>query len=196
MHFDNSRYIWAYRDYLIKAFNTNKPFDQFAKEQIAGDLLPPRNLDQIIASGYVRSGVSSNEGGTIPEELRVNIARERTEAYGAAFLGLTVGCAVCHDHKYDPTTQKDFYQLSAFFNNINEQPFNGDKPNWAPVVRIPKPQNLEAYNRVLAKRAELQRQLDASRLQDRVLIQHWLASKQNPAQPVSTDKLLASPAPG
>ena len=156
LHFDNSRYIWAYRDYLIKAFNTNKPFDQFAKEQIAGDLLPPRNLDQIIASGYVRSGVSSNEGGTIPEELRVNIARERTEAYGAAFLGLTVGCAVCHDHKYDPTTQKDFYQLSAFFNNINEQPFNGDKPNWAPVVRIPKPQNLGAYNTLLSKRAELQ----------------------------------------
>ncbi len=189
LHFDNSRYIWAYRDYLIKAFNTNKPFDQFAKEQIAGDLLPPRNLDQIIASGWVRSGVSSNEGGTIPEELRVNIARERTEAYGAAFLGLTVGCAVCHDHKYDPTTQKDFYQLSAFFNNINEQPFNGDKPNWAPVVRIPKPQNLEAYNRVLEKRAELQQQLDASRMQHRELIQHWLASKQTPPQPVSTDKL-------
>ncbi len=189
LHFDNSRYIWAYRDYLIKAFNTNKPFDQFAKEQIAGDLLPPRNLDQIIASGYVRSGVSSNEGGTIPEELRVNIARERTEAYGAAFLGLTVGCAVCHDHKYDPTTQKDFYQLSAFFNNINEQPFNGDKPNWAPVVRIPKPQNMEAYNRTLEKRAELQEQLDASRVQHRELIQHWLESKQNPAQPVSTDKM-------
>jgi hypothetical protein len=190
LHFDNSRYIWAYRDYLIKAFNTNKPFDQFAKEQIAGDLLPPRNLDQIIASGYVRSGVSSNEGGTIPEELRVNIARERTEAYGAAFLGLTVGCAVCHDHKYDPTTQKDFYQLSAFFNNINEQPFNGDKPNWAPVVHIPKPRNLAAYNTLLSKRAEIQRQLDALRLQDRVLIQRWLASKKNPAQPVATDKLL------
>jgi Protein of unknown function (DUF1553)/Protein of unknown function (DUF1549)/Planctomycete cytochrome C/Concanavalin A-like lectin/glucanases superfamily len=189
LHYDNSRYIWAYRDYLIKSFNANKPFDQFAREQIAGDLLPPSNLDQIIASGYVRSGVSSNEGGTIPEELRVNIARERTEAYGAAFLGLTVGCAVCHDHKYDPTTQKDFYQLSAFFNNINEQPFNGDKPNWAPVVRIPKPQNLEAFNRLLAKRADLQRQLNVSKSQDRALVQHWLASKQNPAQPVSTDKL-------
>ena len=189
LHYDNSRYIWAYRDYLIKAFNTNKPFDQFAREQIAGDLLPATTLDQLVASGYVRSGVSSNEGGTIPEELRVNIARERTEAYGAAFLGLTVGCAVCHDHKYDPTTQKDFYQLSAFFNNINEQPFNGDKPDWAPVVRIPKPENLEAYNRAMAKRAELQRQLDASRLQERVLIEHWLASKQNPAKRVSTDQL-------
>jgi mono/diheme cytochrome c family protein len=189
LHFDNSRYIWAYRDYLIKAFNTNKPFDQFAREQIAGDLLPASNLDQLIASGYVRSGVSSNEGGTIPEELRVNIARERTEAYGAAFLGLTVGCAVCHDHKYDPTTQKDFYALSAFFNNINEEPFNGDKPDWEPVVRIPKAQNLEAYNRVMAKRAELQRQFDSSRLQERTLIGNWLASKQNLAQPVSTEQL-------
>ncbi len=189
IHLDNNRYAWAYRDYVIKSFNTNKPFDQFAKEQIAGDLLPPSNLDQIIGSGYVRSGVSSNEGGTIPEELRVNIARERTEAYGAAFLGLTVGCAVCHDHKYDPTTQKDFYQLSAFFNNINEEPFNHDKPDWAPVIRIPKPENLAAYNAVVAKRAGLQRQLDAARLQDRALIQHWLESKQNPAQPVSTDKL-------
>jgi hypothetical protein len=189
LHYDNSRYIWAYRDYLIKAFNTNKPFDQFAKEQIAGDLLPPRTLDQVIASGYVRSGVSSNEGGTIPEELRVNIARERTEAFGATFMGLTVGCAVCHDHKYDPTTQKDFYQLSAFFNNIDEQPFNGDKPNWAPVVRIPKPQNVEAYNQLMAKRAELLQQLDAPRLQERDLVKRWLVSKQNPAQPVSTEEL-------
>jgi Protein of unknown function (DUF1553)/Protein of unknown function (DUF1549)/Planctomycete cytochrome C/Concanavalin A-like lectin/glucanases superfamily len=190
LHFDNNRYIWAYRDYLIRSFNTNKPFDQFAREQIAGDLLPPSNLDQIIASGYVRSGVSSNEGGTIPEELRVNIARERTEAYGAAFLGLTVGCAVCHDHKYDPTTQKDFYQLSAFFNNINEEPFNGDKPNWAPVVQIPKPQNLEAYNQVLAKRAQLLKQLGGLRLQDRTLVERWVVCKQNPAQAVPADKLL------
>ena len=189
LHYDNNRYSWAYRDYLIKAFNTNKPFDQFAEEQIAGDLLPPSNLDQVVASGWVRSGVSSNEGGTIPEELRVNIARERTEAFGAVFMGLTVGCAVCHDHKYDPTTQKDFYQLSAFFNNIDEQPFNGDKPNWAPVVRLPKPQNVEAYNRLMAKRAELLRQLNASRLQEHDLVQHWLVSKQNPAQPVSTENL-------
>jgi hypothetical protein len=189
LHFDNSRNSWAYRDYLIKAFNTNKPFDQFAKEQIAGDLLPPSNIDQVVASGYVRSGVSSNEGGTIPEELRVNIARERTEAYGAVFMGLTVGCAVCHDHKYDPTTQKDFYQLSAFFNNIDEQPFNMDKPNWAPIIKVPKPQKIDAYNHLMAQRAELLRQLAASRLQSRSLVQHWVQSKQNPALPVSTDQL-------
>jgi Protein of unknown function (DUF1553)/Protein of unknown function (DUF1549)/Planctomycete cytochrome C/Concanavalin A-like lectin/glucanases superfamily len=190
LHYDNNRHIWPYRDYLIRAFNSNKPFDQFAREQIAGDLLPAKNVDAIIASGYVRSGVSSNEGGAIPEELRFNIARERAEAYGGAFLGLTVGCAVCHDHKYDPTTQKDFYQLTAFFNNLNEQPFNNDKPDWAPVMRVPKPQNLDAYNHVLQQRSVLQIKLDAARLQERSLIEHWLASRQNPAQPVSSDKLL------
>jgi mono/diheme cytochrome c family protein len=189
IHYDNSRYIWGYRDYLIKAFNANKPFDQFAKEQIAGDLLPPTNIDQIVASGYVRSGVSSNEGGAIPEELRFNIARERAEAFGATFMGLTVGCAVCHDHKYDPTTQKDFYQLTAFFNNIDEEPFNGDKPDWAPVVRLPKPQNMEAYNGILAQRADLQRKLNALREQERVLLQQWVDSKQHPAQPVATNTM-------
>jgi hypothetical protein len=189
LHFDNNRHIWPYRDYLIRSFNENKPFDQFAKEQIAGDLMPVKNIDQIIATGYVRSGVSSNEGGTIPEELRFNIARERAEAYGGAFLGLTVGCAVCHDHKYDPTTQKDFYQLTAFFNNLNEQPFNNDKPDWAPVLRIPKEQNRAAYDRILRQRSVLQGQLDQARLQEKTLIQRWLEAHKEPAHPVSTDKL-------
>lgn len=190
LHYDNSRDIWPYRDYVIRAFNSNKPFDQFATEQIAGDLLPAKNLDPLIASGYVRLGESSNEGGTIPEELRFNIARDRTEAYGATFLGLTVGCAVCHDHKFDPTTQKDFYSLSAFFNNIEEKPFNGDRPVWAPVVRIPKAQNRDAYDRVFAKREELLTQLRTMRGRERDLVQQWLGSHQNSPQAVSTDKLL------
>jgi Protein of unknown function (DUF1553)/Protein of unknown function (DUF1549)/Planctomycete cytochrome C/Concanavalin A-like lectin/glucanases superfamily len=189
LHYDNSRDIWPYRDYLIRSFNSNKPFDQFAMEQIAGDLMPARNLDPLIASGYVRLGVSSNEGGTIPEELRVNIARERTEAYGAAFMGLTVGCAVCHDHKYDPTTQKDFYALSAFFNNLDERPFNNDRPVWTPVARIPKPQNQDEYNHVWARRTELAQRLRGLRLQEHSLVENWLASRQNPPQPVSADKL-------
>jgi hypothetical protein len=190
LHYDNSRDIWPYRDYVIRSFNSNKPFDQFAMEQIAGDLLPARNLDPLIGSGYVRLGLSSNEGGTIPEELRVNIARERAEAFGATFMGLTVGCAVCHDHKYDPTTQKDFYALTAFFNNLNEKPFNDDRPVWAPVVRIPKAENQEAYNRVLAKRSELAGQLSAARMQERDLVQRWLQSRQSLAQAVPADKLM------
>ena len=190
LHYDNSRDIWPYRDYVIRAFNSNKPFDRFATEQIAGDLLPAKNLDPLIASGYVRLGESSNEGGTIAEELKFNIARDRTEAYGATFMGLTVGCAVCHDHKFDPTTQKDFYSLSAFFNNIDEKPFNGDRPVWSPVVRIPLTQNRDAYDRVYAKRAALRSQIHSMRLHERDLVRDWILSRKNPAEGVSTDKLL------
>jgi hypothetical protein len=189
LHYDNSRDIWPYRDYVIRSFNSNKPFDQFAMEQIAGDMLPAKNLDPLIASGYVRLGVSSNEGGTIPEELRVNIARERTEAYGATFMGLTVGCAVCHDHKYDPTTEKDFYALSAFFNNLEEKPFNNDRPVWEPMTRVPKPPNVDAFNQVLARRSELAERVRAMRLQERDLVEQWIRSKQNAPEPVSTDRL-------
>ena len=189
IHLDNSRDIWPYRDYVIRSFNSNKPFDQFTVEQIAGDLLPAKTIDPLIASGYVRLGASSNEGGAIPEELRANIARERAEAYGATFMGLTVGCAVCHDHKYDPTSQKDFYALTAFFNNIDEKPFNGDRPVWTPVARVPKAPHQEAYNRVVAERSELAGQLASLRSQERVLISRWLASRQNLPQSVSADKL-------
>jgi hypothetical protein len=190
LHYDNSRDIWPFRDYLIRSFNSNKPFNQFAMELIAGDLLPAKNLDPLIASGYVRLGVSSNEGGTIPEELRVNMARERTEAYGATFMGLTVGCAVCHDHKYDPTTQKDFYSLSAFFSNLEEKPFNDDRPVWAPVTRIPKAQNESEYDRVWAQRSDLAQKLRSIHLQERTLIERWLTSRKNLPQPVSAEKLV------
>src|SRR5262249_47924021 len=187
LHFDNSRDIWPYRDYVIRSFNDNKPFNQFAMEQIAGDLMPMKTLDPLIGSGYVRLGVSSNEGGTIPEELRVNIARERTEAFGATFMGLTVGCAVCHDHKFDPTTQHDFYALSAFFNNLDKNLLNDDRPVWALVVRIPQLDREASYDRVLARRSELQSQLNAMRLDARKLVTQWLTSQRNPAHLVSTD---------
>ena len=190
LHYDNSRDIWPYRDYVIRSFNANKPFDQFAVEQIAGDLMPAKNLDPLIASGYVRLGLSSNEGGTIPEELRVNIARERTEAFGAAFMGLTVGCAVCHDHKFDPTTQKDFYALSAFFNNVDEKPFNDDRPVWTPVARVPKAANQAEFDRVLAERTELQAKANDLRARERDLAERWLGSRQNAPHAVAADKLV------
>ena len=190
LHYDNSRDIWPYRDYVIRSFTNNKPFDQFAIEQIAGDLLPMKTLDPLIGSGYVRLGVSSNEGGTIPEELRVNIARERTEAFGGTFMGLTVGCAVCHDHKFDPTTQHDFYSLSAFFNNLDEKPFNDDRPVWAPVVRVPRADKQDAYNRVLAHRSELQAKLNAMCLDAHNLVAQWLASHNNAPRAVATNGLV------
>ncbi len=190
LHYDNSRDIWPYRDYVIRSFNANKSFDQFAMEQIAGDLMPMKSLDPLIGSGYVRLGVSSNEGGTITEELRVNIARERTEAFGATFMGLTVGCAVCHDHKFDPTTQHDFYALSAFFNNLDEKPFNDDRPVWAPVVRIPTAQNQDAYNRALVQRSNLQGKLNEMRRNGHGLVTQWLSSGTSAPRAVGTNGLV------
>ena len=189
LHYDNSRHIWPWRDYVIHSFNSNKPFDRFAMEQIAGDMMKADNMDPLIGGGYVRLGLSSNEGGTIPQELKVNIARDRTESFGAMFLGLTVGCAVCHDHKYDPTTQKDFYALSAFFNNIDEVPYNKDRPVWTPVARVPLPANEAAFNKIIAKQTALNAQLEEMRNHERGLVKQWIAQGQKKPQPVSNDKL-------
>jgi Protein of unknown function (DUF1553)/Protein of unknown function (DUF1549)/Planctomycete cytochrome C/Concanavalin A-like lectin/glucanases superfamily len=190
LHLDNFRSIWPYRDYVIRAFNENKPYDQFVREQLAGDLLPAQRPDQLVASAFIRSGISSGEGGTLVEELRVNNKRERTEAYGAAFLGLTVGCANCHDHKFDPLTQKDFYRLTAFFNNLTEDPSNDDRNDWPPFIRLPKPENRAAYDQVFAKRSVVQRQISVRRDHARELIATWLARPAAAAQPVSPDGLL------
>src|SRR5580692_4568522 len=191
LHLDNFRSIWPYRDYVINSFNQNKPFDQFVKEQIAGDLLPKKTLDTLIASAFLRAGISSGEGGTLIEELRVNNKRERAEAFGAAFLGLTTGCAVCHDHKFDPITRKDFYQLTAFFNNLTENPSNDDREDWPPYIRVPKENNRAAYEQVLAKRAELENQIRERRSRARELVAAWLKDTKSPAQSVSTTELQA-----
>lgn len=191
LHLDNFRSIWAYRDYVIQAYNQNKPFDQFVREQLAGDMLPVKTLDTLTASAYLRAGISSGEGGTLIEESRVNNKRERTEAYGAAFLGLTVGCANCHDHKFDPITQKDFYRLTAFFNNLTEVPSNDDRNDWPPFLRLPKPENRQAYEQVLAKRSELERQAALRREMARELIAAWIGQPDRTAvaTPVSPQAL-------
>jgi len=175
LHVDSYRSVWPYRDYVIKAYNENKPFDQFTREQLAGDLLPADRIDQLVATAFLRAGVSSGEGGTIVEELRVNNQRERTEMLGAAYLGLTTGCAVCHDHKFDPTSQKDFYQLTAFFNNLTEDPSNDDRSNWPPFIRLPKPENRAAYESALARRAAVQREINARKSHERELVAAWIA---------------------
>lgn len=114
---DGPRSIWKYRDWVIKSINQNMPFDQFVTEQLAGDLLPSPTTDQLIATGFHRNTLINQEGGTNPEQFRVEAVVDRVNTTGSAFLGLTVGCAQCHKHKYDPITQRDFYQLYAIFNS-------------------------------------------------------------------------------
>jgi cytochrome c553 len=148
IHFDNFREIWSYRDWVINAFNSNMPFDQFSIEQLAGDMLESATLDQQIATGFNRCNMTTNEGGIIDEEYAVLYARDRTETTSAVWLGLTTGCAVCHDHKFDPVSQKEFYSLAAFFNNTTQAVRDGNIPNTPPIVVVPETQERERFKKV------------------------------------------------
>lgn len=137
LHLDNYRSIWPYRDWVINAINKNMPFDQFTIEQIAGDLIENPTLQQQIASGYNRCNITTSEGGTIPEEVYVRNVIDRVETTGTIWLGMTTGCASCHDHKYDPISQQEFYELFAFFNSFDGNPRDNNRADHAPVVRVP-----------------------------------------------------------
>ena len=117
---DRDRYVWPWRDWVIRAFNSNMPYDQFVIEQLAGDLLPEATDDQILATTFNRLHPQKVEGGSVEEEFRVEYVVDRTQTFATAFMGLTLECARCHDHKYDPLSQKEYYQLFSFFNNIDE----------------------------------------------------------------------------
>ena len=123
---DGGRHAWLWRDWVIHSFNANKPYDRFLVEQLAGDLLPDRTDETLVATGFQRNAMVTHEGGTIPEENLVTYGADRVRTYGEAVLGLTVGCAQCHDHKYDPISQRDYYRLFAYFNQTSENAYGGD----------------------------------------------------------------------
>ncbi len=127
--FDRPRVIWRYRDWVIQALNSDKPFDQFVIEQLAGDLLPNSTLDQKIATGFHRNTMINEEGGVDQEQYRVEAIFDRVNTTGTAFLGLTIGCAQCHNHKYDPISQREYYRLFAFFNTQDEMVINTVRPS-------------------------------------------------------------------
>ncbi|HWF47554.1 MAG TPA: DUF1549 domain-containing protein, partial [Bryobacteraceae bacterium] len=152
LHIDNYREMWPYRDWVIGAFNRNLSFDEFTIEQIAGDLLPNATLDQKIASGFERCNVTTNEGGFIPAEAEAMYAKDRADTTGTVWLGLTVGCATCHDHKFDPISQKDYYSLTSFFRNTTQYALDGNVPDTPPTVIVPPEEDRVRWQELNAER--------------------------------------------
>ena len=198
---DAPRKIWRYRDWVIDALNRDLPFDQFVIEQIAGDLLPDASEDQLVATGFHRNTLLNLEGGVDFEQYRVEAVVDRVAVTGVAFLGLTLGCARCHDHKYDPISQREFYELFAFFNSIDE--LSGEFNNQQGRARAYEPVlefgTTEQYDRraaiqaqVAAMRAE-QKQYEAKLLEELPEWEASLTEEQIDSLPVGVQRILRTP---
>jgi len=174
IHFDNYREMWSYRDWVIRAFNKNLPFDTFTLNQLAGDLLPNHTLDQQIASGFNRCNITSNEGGLIDEEYLVLYARDRTETTSLVWMGMTTGCAVCHDHKFDPVSQKEFYSLAAFFNNTTQTAKDGNIKDTPPIVVVPQVADRERWGVIDGEITQTKQKADARKPAAEGEFQSWL----------------------
>jgi hypothetical protein len=176
IHMDNFREIWSYRDWVIRAFNQNKTFDQFTLEQLAGDLLPNPTLDQLVATGFNRCNITTSEGGAIDEEYIVLYARDRTETTSQVWMGLTTGCAVCHDHKFDPVSQRDFYSLSAFFNNTTQNAMDGNIQNTPPIIPVPRGEDRTRFDEIAKELTAVREKLTGRKTAAKPDFDKWLAT--------------------
>jgi hypothetical protein len=183
IHFDNEREMWTFRQWVIEAFNANLPFDDFTTLQLAGDLIdlgpdasPDRRLAARIGSGFNRCNVTTNEGGIIDEEYIVLYARDRTETTSTVWMGLTAGCAVCHDHKFDPFSTKDFYSLSAFFNNTTQSARDGNVADTPPILPVPRPEDRPRFATLEADLAQAREEVATRRREARVAFEAFVAA--------------------
>ncbi|MGH9659508.1 MAG: DUF1549 domain-containing protein, partial [Bryobacteraceae bacterium] len=158
-HIDSHREMWRWRDWVIDAFNRNLPFDRFTLEQLAGDLLPDAGPSQKIATGFNRNHMINFEGGAIPEEYQNEYVVDRVETTSMVWMGLTMGCARCHDHKYDPVRQTEFYSFYAFFNTIGEKGLDGRYGNAEPLLPLPAPGQKERQDQLRIEIAALEKDL-------------------------------------
>lgn len=161
---DFQRQMWPWRDWVIRTFNANKPFDQFTVEQIAGDMLPNATQEQRVASGFNRNNRATTEGGSIEEEWYIENRIDRVETTSAVFMGLSMGCARCHDHKYDPISQREFYEFFAFFNGSADKGFYEEtRGNVGPMVKLPSEENTQELAKFDTRIAEAEKALEAEK---------------------------------
>jgi mono/diheme cytochrome c family protein len=183
IHIDNYRSIWPYRDWVVNAYRRNLPFDQFTIEQVAGDLLPNATLDQKVASGFNRCLPTTSEGGAIAEEYEAIYAKDRVETLSTVWLGLTTGCASCHDHKFDPVSQKDFYSLAAFFRNNTMPAMDGNRHDTPPTLVVPAEGDRDAWTKL---QAEIGARRDELQVRSKAVdteFEAWLATARTLAVP-------------
>src|SRR5947208_13066286 len=149
---DPLRTIWRYRDWVIDAHNRNMPFDEFTRVQLAGDLRPNPSLDDLVATAFHRNTMTNTEGGTDDEEFRVAAVKDRANVTAQVWMGLTMGCAQCHSHKFDPITQREYYQFFGFFNQTEDN----DQPDERPTLPLPTPAQREKIDRLKGQIAGLE----------------------------------------
>ena len=159
---DGDREMWRWRDWVIEAFNRNMPFNQFVIEQLAGDLLPNPTLDQRIATGFNRNHRGNSEDGLVPEEYANEYVVDRVDTVSTVFMGLTIGCSRCHNHKYDPFTQKEYYQLYSYFNSIREDGRFSNFGNSAPWIPAPTKEQQKQFGRIDTETALARKQMDTA----------------------------------
>lgn len=189
-HADGPRDMWAWRDAIVKAYNDNLPFDQFSIAQLAGDLLPDATLDQQVLAGFNRNNGTTDEGGAIAEEYRVEYCVDRVKTTATVWLGLTMECAQCHDHKYDPITMKDYYRFYAFFNVSSDTGMQTRKGNAAPTIPIPDPENERRLPGVEQQLADAKAKIEKIELTSEPAFAAWLEQQQ--ASERSSDKQIVN----
>lgn len=163
LHSDGLRENWPWRDWVISAFQANIPYDQFVTWQLAGDLLPNANREQKLATAFHRNHTINAESGIVSEEFRLNYVADRTNTTATAFMGLTLECATCHDHKFDPISQKEYYQMTAFFNNVPELGMIGNDKNFGPLLLLPDPETERKIDSLTGEIQQLNKQVEARR---------------------------------